>query len=193
MAEQTYSLEFVVPLGVVMLAGFIWWKWQNSPRPIADPAVPPEAPIQPPAQPHTDSRAEVTLRLVLPSGQTHTCTLPGSSTIAQLKARVFPGEAENIILIYMGRRLQNDFTIDGYHLPADSVLHAQRAAVPQDSQDLPGEASPVAFIFVGVLLASLWVLMLQFPDLFEGFSKVMLVVLTGLWGVFAKSWLSAYL
>lgn len=176
-----------------MLAGIVWWKWQNSPRPRSDDSVPPEAPMEPPPQPHTDSRAEVTLRLILPSGQSHVCTLPGSSTIAQLKARVFPGDADNIILIYMGRRLQNDLTIDTYHLPSESVLHAQRAAVSQASQELPGEPSPFAFIFVGVLLAGLWVLMLQFPHLFGGFSKVMLVVFTGLWGVFAKSWLSAYL
>lgn len=193
MAEQTYSLEFAVPLGVIMFAGFIWWKWQHAPVPISSQQAPPEAPLEPSAPQDRENRAEVTLRLVLPSGQNHACTLPGSTTIAQLKAHVFPGESDSIILVFMGRRLENDLTIDAYRLPSNGILHAQRVAAAQASQHSAESSSPFAFIFTGVLLAGLWVLMVQFPSLFGGFSKVMLVAFTCLWGVFAKQWLSAYL
>lgn len=179
MVEQSYSLEFAIPLGVLMLSAFIWWKWQQR-ESVSQP--PPSVP--PPSIP----TSEITLRVILPSAQSHTCTIPTSASIAQLKERVFPGAAESIILVYMGRRLQNDMTIQDCRLPTDAVLHAQRVT-GQASQEVQENSNPFAFIFLGMVLAGMWILMVQYPSLFQGFSKVMLVAFTCLWGWVAKSWL----
>lgn len=187
MPGTSYSTEFLFPAAILSIGLLVYWKHMNSRTYV------PAAESAPEPQQHSDPAAEVTVRVVMPGGQTHTCTLAAGETFLALKQKVFGDSAGSIVLVYMGRRLSDSETLSQYGIRTQAVLHAQRLSAdsPSASSAQVETSSPVAFLACSGALLLFWGLLLYYPQLFDSASQVILVALSFVWALFAKNWLFA--